>query len=88
MNADSCQYESQYPTLPFSILSCPSLLLAWDSTGRGVKGFGLTPLGEPMPNFFLKGGLNWPGMECGGGGGGGEVKGIWLTPLGNLYPFF
>lgn len=84
MNADSCQYESQYPTLPFSILSCPSLLLAWDSTGRGVKGFGLTPLGEPMPNFFLKGGLNWPGMEC----GGGEVKGIWLTPLGNLYPFF
>ena len=39
------------PTL-FPTLSCPSLLLARDSMGRGCKWIGLTPLGEPMPKFF------------------------------------
>ena len=41
------------PTL-FPILSCPSLLLARDSTGRGCKWNGLTHRGEPMPIFFSR----------------------------------
>ena len=55
MNTGTCQNESPYPTHPFSILCLAQLLTRPGilGGGGGVNEIRLTPLGEPMPKFFI-----------------------------------
>ena len=69
MNTGTCQNESPYPTHPFSILCLAQLLTRPGIVGGGVNEIGLTPLGEPMPKFFIGVDLVFSWVASMGGGG-------------------